>query len=343
MKIPLRAVEDQVIVITGATSGIGLATARMAAEKGAKIIAVSRNEDALRQLIDELRNHGHTAEWIKADVGQEGAAERIAETAIAAFGGFDTWVNNAAITIFGKAMDVPATDMHRLIDTNFWGVVHGSRTAVNYFKRTGKPGALINVGSIYGSRGANLQSIYSAAKFAVHGWTESLRTELENDRVPVSVSLIHPGRIDTPFNEHAVNYLPKHPAHRGYLYHPEAVADAILHCAAHPRRDMYIGTQAKLLTAASMLAPRLMDKVLAVAMYPTHHDSRPSDPGEDNSLYQPGYGMHEQGTNKGPVKHRSLYVQATKQPWLPVLAVAGLAAAFWKTSRDKRTKPDLRN
>lgn len=116
-KLKLKKVKDQVIVITGATSGIGLVTARMAAEKGAKVVAAARNEDALQELVDEVKKKGHEAIYVKADVGKEEDVNRIAETAISSFGRFDTWVNNAAVSVFGHATE----DMKRVFDTNFWG------------------------------------------------------------------------------------------------------------------------------------------------------------------------------------------------------------------------------
>ena len=187
-KLSLKKLQDQVVVITGASSGIGLVTARMAAAKGAKVVVAARNEEALKQLTEELTSQGSSAIWVKADVGREEDVNRIAETAIREFGGFDTWVNNAGVSIFGKAMDVTIDDMKRDFDTNFWGVVYGSRAAVNHFKERGEPGALINIGTVYGDRGVVLQSTYSASKFAVHGWTENLRMELEKEKAPVSVT-----------------------------------------------------------------------------------------------------------------------------------------------------------
>ncbi|MGG0022295.1 SDR family NAD(P)-dependent oxidoreductase, partial [Bacillus inaquosorum] len=125
-KLKLKQIKDQVIVITGASSGIGLVTARMAAKKGAKVVAAARNEDALKELADELKEKGHDAIWVKADTGKEEDVNRIAETAISTFGRFDTWVNNAAVSIFGHAMDVTVDDMKRMFDTNFWGPVYGT-------------------------------------------------------------------------------------------------------------------------------------------------------------------------------------------------------------------------
>ena len=234
MAISLKPLRNQVIVTTGASSGIGLVTARMAAKQGAKLVVAARNEDALRQLVEEIRAKGREAIYVVADVGREEDVNRIADAAIAHFGRFDTWVNNAGVSIFGRCMDVTIPDMKRMFDTNFWGVVYGSRAAVKYFQERRHSGALINVGSFFGDRATPIQSTYCTAKHAVHGFSDALRMELEKDKIPVSVTLIHPGRIDTPYNEHARSYMAKQPAHRGMIYPPEAVAEAILYSAEHP-------------------------------------------------------------------------------------------------------------
>ncbi|MEC1799719.1 SDR family oxidoreductase [Bacillus mojavensis] len=335
-KLKLKKVKDQVIVITGATSGIGLVTARMAAEKGAKVVAAARNEDALQELVDEVKKKGHEAIYVKADVGKEEDVNRIAETAISTFGRFDTWVNNAAVSVFGHAMDVTTEDMKRVFDTNFWGPVYGTRAAVKHFTSRGGPGALINVGSLFGDRGTVIQSTYASAKFALHGWTESIRMELEKEQAPVSVTLIHPGRIDTPYNEHARSYLDKQPAHyRSMIYPPEAAAEAILFAAEHPKRDMYIGSQAKAIAMLGALFPQLTDRLMEKIMYYSQHAERPSKPREESALYHAGYGMHDRGTNKGWLRSRSYYVKATKRPAVTAAAAVGLACVWAAVKRTK--------
>ncbi len=335
-KLKLKKLKDQVIVITGASSGIGLVTARMAAKQGAKVVAASRNEQALLQLVSELNAQGCMSAYCVADVGKEEEVKRIAKTAIDTFGGFDTWVNNAGVSIFGKTTDVKTDDMKRMFDTNFWGTVYGSKIAVEHFTQRRTPGALINVGSLFGDRGTVVQSTYSAAKFALHSWTENLRMELEKENAPVSITLIHPGRIDTPYNEHAMSYLEKQPSHVGMIYAPEAVAEAVLFAAAHPKRDMYVGSQAKMIATLGRFAPRVMDKWMELTMFRTQHDDRPSKSREESALYEPGYGMHERGTNSGRVRKRSWYVKATKRPLITVLAAAGVGASIWAVSKNRK-------
>src|SRR5699024_6718828 len=332
----LKSLQEQVIVITGASSGIGLATARMAAAKGANIVAAARNEDALQQLTDELQQKGTNAVYVKADVGLEEDVIKIAKTAIQTFGRFDTWVNNAGITIYGHAMDVTIEDMKKMFATTIWGVVYGSRVAVKHFKEQGSPGALINVGSLFDDRGTVLQSTYAAAKFAVHGWTENIRMELDKEKAPISVTLIHPGRNDTPYNEHGKSYLNLQPAHRGMLYPPQAVAEAILHAAEYPKRDMYVGSQAKLVQLLGTLFPRTADYLMKIIMYPTQHANRPSKPQEENALYEAGYGLKERGTNIGWKRKGSMYVKMSKNPIMSIVALGSVGFAVWAMTRKKK-------
>jgi short-subunit dehydrogenase len=327
--VPLaqRPLADQVVVITGASSGIGLVTARMAAQRGATVVLAARNEDALRRLAEEIRSQGGTAAIVPADVGIEEDVARIARTAVEQFGRFDTWVNNAGVSIFGTVDEVSTEDMHRVFDTVLWGVVHGSLEAIRHFKtHEDHAGTLVNVGSVFGNRNTPLQSTYASAKHAVHGWTDAVRMEMEAKGVPMSVTLVHPGRIDTPYNEHAQSYIADQPAHRGMIYPPEAVAKAILSAAERPLRDVFVGAQAKAATVAAAVAPRLMDKVMERYMFVSQRVDRPSRPREESALYQAGYGLHERGTHSGWHRSGSIYAGVTSRPALRRAVTAALVA-----------------
>lgn len=328
MKLSLKPLNEQTIVITGASSGIGLVTARMAAKEGARLVLAARNEGALSHLCSELRSHGCEAIYVVTDVGSQEDVIALADAAITNFGGFDTWVNNAGVSIFGNLEVVPVPDMKRMFDTNFWGTVYGSLLATSHYKETGKAGAIINTGSFFGDRATPVQSIYCASKHAQHGFTDALRMELEKQKVPVSVTLIHPGRIDTPYNEHARSFIPQQPAHRGIIYPPESVAEAILYAAAHPVRDMFVGFQAKFFAVLGALAPRLTDKIMEAWMFYSQRSSRPSRDSEDNALYKAGYGLHERGTHEGWVRKQSFYVKAAKHPVLTSVLIGAAALAI---------------
>ncbi len=337
MTTQLKPLREQVIVLTGASSGIGLVTARMAAKEGARLVLASRNEDALHKLADELNGQGGQAIAVPVDIGEEASSTRIVDAAVAEFGGFDTWVNNAGVSIFGRIEDVPVPDMKRMFDTNFWGAVYGTQAALAHFKQQGTPGAIIYTGSFFGDRATPVQSTYSASKHALHGFADSLRMELEAAKEPVSITMIHPGRIDTPYNEHALSYMPMQPVHKGMIYPPEAVAEAILYAAAHPKRDIFVGSQAKIFAVLGTVVPRLVDKIMEVWMFPSQQSStRPSPRPEESALYHAGYGLHERGTHEGWIRSQSYYVKATKHPVVTAVALAGLGLALGALVRNRQ-------
>ena len=266
-----KKLRDQTIVITGASSGIGLATARKAAARGARVVLTSRSEQDLRRAADEINARGGRAIYVVADVAEPAELDRVADAAVRAFGGFDTWVNDAGVSIYGKLTEVPLEDKKRLFDTNFWGVVNGCRTAVRHLRSKG--GTIINIGSIVSDRAVPMQGIYSASKHAVLGYTDALRMELEHDRLPVIVTLVKPAAINTPFVEHARNYMDKGPALPPPVYAPEVVADAIVKCAERRVREITVGGGGRVMAVMGKMTPRAMDKYMEQTMFEQQKDS----------------------------------------------------------------------
>jgi len=334
MTVELKQLKDQVMVITGASSGIGLTTARLAAERGARLVLAARSENALRQLADGIITAGGEAIYIVADVANEEDIGRIADAAIDHFGGFDTWVNNAGVSLYGKLLDVPTEDMRRLFETNFWGLVYGSLTATRYLRRRG--GALINIGSTFSDRATPLQGAYCASKHAVKGFTDALRVELESDRAPVSVTLIKPAAVNTQYTRNAKNYLNVEPQIPPPVYAPETVAHAILFCAETPRRDLFVGAGGKALSVMGQYAPRLTDKIMAMMFVIQQQSNRPPLPHDQNGLDRPSERLQERGDYEGHVAESSLYTQAALHPAVTgaVIGVGLAAAALWLTSDD---------
>lgn len=234
---PGKKIPEQVIVITGATSGIGLSTAREAVARGARVVLTARNEEDLAQIAGEL---GERAAWVGADVSDARAVELVRDTAVARFGGFDTWINNAGLSLYGDLAGLDVTEARRLFDVNFWGVVHGTSVALAYLRDHGG-GAIVNVGSALSPRDVPYEGMFTASKAAVQAYTESMRVECERDGLPVHVSLVRPANVDTPFAEHARNHLGGQPPVRGPVYAPELVAEVLLHCAEHGKRDVKVG------------------------------------------------------------------------------------------------------
>jgi short-subunit dehydrogenase len=331
MGVQLKKLNEQTIVITGASSGIGLVTARMAASRGARLVLAARSEDALRQLTDEIIGSGGDAIYVVADVGREEDVRRIADTAIRHFGGFDTWVNNAGVSVYGKLLEIPTDDMRRLFDTNFWGTVYGSLAAARHLR--GRGGAIINIGSTLSDRAIPIQGIYSASKHAVKGFTNALRMELESDGAPISVTLIKPGAIDTPYPHHAKNYLEAEPTVPPPVYAPEVVAEAVLHCAEHPERDVFAGGSGKAISMTEKYAPRLTDKFMEWTMARMQKSDEPPRPREQNGLDKASGNLEERGGGHTHVAETSLYTKASLHPVVTtaLLLGAGLAiGALWR-------------
>jgi short-subunit dehydrogenase len=336
MSAKLRSINEQVMVITGATSGIGLTTARMAAEQGAKLVLAARSSDALDQLASELRRKGTQVCTVAADVGIPADVERIGQQAMERFGRIDTWVNNAGISIFGRNEDVPLEDFQRLFQTNFWGVVHGSLEAVRRMKSRGG-GALINLGSELSDRAIPLQGMYSASKHAIKAFTDSLRMELEKDKAPISVTLIKPAAIDTMFTVHARNYMDKEPALPPPIYAPDLVAEAIVYAAQHPKRDVYVGAASKMIAVGGFTMPRLLDRYMETAMFKQQQAGTESPPNRRDALYEPDP-AHELRERRGMTAHvaeRAPYTAAAlrAKPLMAALLGGGALFAAWGLTR----------
>ncbi|MDF7810128.1 SDR family oxidoreductase [Hymenobacter sp. YC55] len=329
MKVNLKKLPQQVVVITGASSGIGLVTARMAAKKGAKLVLAARSEEALQQLTSEIQEDGGQATYVVADVSSQEEVQRIAQVAQEQFGGFDTWVNNAGVSIYGKLEEVPIEDMRKLFETNVWGLIYGSLEAAKHLKQRG--GTIINVGSILSETTAILQSIYSASKHAVKGFTDGLRMELELDEAPISVTLIKPAAIDTPYPLHAKNFMEREAKHAPPAYAPETVARAILHAAETPTREITVGGGGKMMETMNHWVPRLLDKFMENVFVKQEQAEYPAGSFENNGLDGPTGKLEARGNYDGHTRETSLYTTAVLHPAVTAAAVvgAGVVLAAW--------------
>jgi short-subunit dehydrogenase len=333
MRPRLKALRDQVIVITGASSGIGLTTAEMAAERGARVVLMSRNEMDLRQACERIAARGGRAAYVTGDVADPDALEMAANRAISEFGAIDTWVNNAGIGMYGRLTQMSLADKRRLFDVNFWGVIHGCRAALRHMRARG--GAIINLGSVTSDRTIPLLGIYSASKHAVKAYTDALRMELEEEGLPIAVTLIKPASINTPFTEHARNYMEEEPEYAGSVYPPEEVARAILHCAEHPVRDVLVGGAGKMMSVMEKLAPRTTDLVMERTLFAGQKKDEPSHTGD--SLEAPQQDGRKHGRTTRHVMRTSAYTRATLSDVgraLPVLAIGALVAATVRSMRN---------
>ena len=341
MALRLKPLNEQVIVITGASSGIGLVTAQHAARRGASVVLAARNERDLERAAAAIRREGGRAAVVVADVADPAHVDAIADTALREFGQFNTWVNNAAVSMYGRITELPVEDMRRQIDVNFWGQVYGSLTAVRHLRQKG--GALINVGSALSDRAIPLQGIYCAAKHALKAFTDALRMELEDEGAPIAVTLVKPASIDTPFFDKARSYLGVEPQPVPPVYAPEVVAEVILRAAEHPLREVIAGGAGAKLSAARF-APRLADLYMERWTFASQRTDRPLN-GRPDNLYSPvERDGGERGQNwEGHTRESSVYTDAVLHPRTAaaILAVVALGVGAAAASR-RRATPDER-
>ena len=324
----LKPLNEQTIVITGASSGNGLATAIAAVERGARVVLGARNLEALDTVKMRLEEQGGQVAVVQTDVAEEGNVERLAAHAAERFGGFDSWVNNAAAATYGTVEQVPVVDHRRAFDVNYFGTLHGCLVAARYLRERGG-GAIVNLGSILGDRTMIQQGHYSATKHAVQALTDALRMELEKDRAGISVTLIKPGAIDTPYAEHARNFMSEPPRLPPPLYDPALVADAVLFACSTPRRELYVGGGGILSSLIGQVAPRMTDAVME--LIGTRIQQKPGDPGvpkRRDNLYEPASDGAVHGSQNVRVRRSSLALQVQKRPLVATgVVAAGIGAA----------------
>lgn len=289
---------EKVVVITGASSGIGRATALEFARKGCAVVLGARRENALHALEQECRRLGGKAIAFPLDVTYEQDVRRMAERAIQEFGKIDIWINNAGVSGLGRFEDTPIEDIRRIIDINLFGYIHGAKAVIPHFKER-KEGILINVSSIVGLTGQPYSAAYTISKFAIRGLSISLQQELSNEK-NIHVCTVLPGTIDTPLFQHAANYMGKEIQAPGPAKEAEDVAKAIISLTQNPKREITIGRLSRVpayLTRA--FSPKLFDKQFRKLTYNSHFTKEPSLPTKGN-LYDP---MKEYASISGGWQH----------------------------------------
>lgn len=330
MAVTLKPLSEQTIVITGASSGIGLTTARRAAREGAKVVLVARNEDALREAVESIRLRGGKADFLAIDITAADAPERIGAKARSAFGGFDTWVNDAAVALYARLEDTGIDEQRRVFDVGYFATVAASLYAARELTARGG-GAIVNLGSILSDRTVPVQGAYSAMKHAVQGFTEAFRMEMEAEGRPLSVTLIKPAAIDTPYPEHARNRMDKPARVPPVVYDPELVAKAICFAAAHPKRDLTIGGTGMAMTKMSNLLPRSADRFMEMFFKEEAQTiDTPATPGAKDNLFEPRKDGRERSNQDIHVRKQSLALEVQMRPWttMAILGSVGVAAGM---------------
>jgi short-subunit dehydrogenase len=286
MKLMPAPLNEQVVVITGASSGIGRATALEFGKQGAAVVLAARNDEALNEVAALIEQSGGRALVANTDVSDMEHMKQLAYTAATTFGKIDTWVNNAGIMIYATVEETTASEIRRLMEVNYLGMVHGVLAVLPYMKTQGY-GTIINVGSVESERALPLQAAYAASKHAVKGFTEALRMELDYEDSGINVTLIMPSGMNTPLFNHARSRLGRLPQPTKPIYEPEMVAHAIVDAAQNPTRQIYVGGTGFLVAMLQRISPALLDKVMIAKgfLFKMQTSDRPDD-GVDN-LNQP--------------------------------------------------------
>jgi NAD(P)-dependent dehydrogenase (short-subunit alcohol dehydrogenase family) len=324
--------EHQTVVVTGASAGIGRATARLFGERGASVGLIARGEEGLAGAVRDVEEAGGKALAVSADVADSEQVADAARHIEEALGPIDVWVNVAFTSVFSPFAEITAEEFRRVTEVSYLGFVYGTMAALGRMRPRGQ-GTIVQVGSALGARSIPLQSAYCGAKHAINGFTESLRCELLHDKSGVHVTVVQMPAVNTPQFSWVRSRLPNHPQPVPPIYQPEVAARGVVFAADHPRRKQYwVGGSTAATILANRVAPALLDRYLARTGYDSQQTDQPADPGQQANLLQPVDGTtgHDFGAHGvfGDRSHdRSVQLWLSQHAPVSAGLVAGAAVA----------------
>jgi NAD(P)-dependent dehydrogenase (short-subunit alcohol dehydrogenase family) len=306
--VKLKPIENQVVVVMGASSGIGRETALRFASNGAKVVVSARSEEGLRSLVEQIRAEGGEATAVTADAAEFDQVEAVAQKAVEQYGRLDTWVHLAAVGLFAPFDQARPEEFRRVVDVDLMGQVYGAMVALPCIKDEGR-GALVHVSSVVGKRSVPLQSAYCASKHGVDGFLESLRVELlQEGWTNIGVTNVMPAAINTPFFTKARTKLDVKPKGFPPIYQPNVVADAILHSAEKAPREIVAGGAGKGMLLGQRLSPRLMDAMMVRGGFGSQMTDEPKSASDPDGLFASMKGQDrvegdfsEEATSRSPL------------------------------------------
>ncbi len=331
--------KNQVVVITGASAGVGRATARAFAHQGANVGLIARGKEGLEAARREIELIGTRALAIEADVADADAIERAAQTVEDQLGPIDVWVNNAMVTIFAPVSKISAAEFKRVTEVTYLGGVYGTMAALKRMRPRNR-GSIVQVSSALAYRSIPLQSAYCGAKHALVGFIDALRSELIHDGSRVHVTAVEMPALNTPQFSWARNKMPNRPQPVPPIFQPEVAAEAILFAARHRRRSIPVGGPTYLAEWGQKIAPGLLDLYLGRTGYRSQQSDEPDDPDRADNLYQPiagDPGAHGRFSDRATPTSPALWAEENRAPlFAAVAAVTGAIAAWWWHAHSQR-------
>ena len=325
------------VVVTGASAGVGRATAVAFGARGDRVALIARGEEGLQAAAQEVRAAGGTALVLPCDVGDADAVEAAAARAEAELGPIDVWVNCAMAAVLAFVHETDAADVRRVTETTYLGCVHGTLAALRRMRPRDR-GVIVQVGSTLAYRAIPLQATYCAAKFAIRGFTDSLRTELLHEGSGVRVTMVQlPGLNTTQFTWVRTT-LRRQPRPVAPVYQPEVAADAIVHAAEHPRRELWVGASTPILITGNKVAPWLGDRYLARTNVEAQQTPDPIDPDRPDYLYRPLGDRGSHGPFDGEARASSVQLALAKRRRALTLAAAATAVGAAGTALARRAR-----
>src|SRR5687767_2124595 len=324
----LSSRKPQVVVVTGASAGLGRAIVRAFAREGAHIGLLARGRDGLEAARGEVEALGGKALVIPVDVADAEGIEQAAETAELEFGPIDIWINNAMVSVFSPVKKMTPQEYKRVTEVTYLGVVYGTLAALKRMLPRDR-GVIVQVGSALAYRGIPLQSAYCAAKHAIQGFNDSLRSELIHDKSNVRVTMVQLPAMNTPQFSWVKSRLPRKPQPVPPIYQPEIGADAVLFAAHHDRREMYVGYPTVEAIIGDKIAPAFADWYLARNGYEAQQTNEPVEPDRRDNLWEPvpgDHGAHGTFDDRASTSSPQLWVSKNRK-WLTIAgaSVAGFA------------------
>jgi NADP-dependent 3-hydroxy acid dehydrogenase YdfG len=304
--------KDSVVVVTGASAGVGRATVRLLASKGAKIGLIARGLDGLEAAKKEVETKGGKAIMIQTDVSDAARVEYAAATVENEFGPIDVWINDAMVSVFSPFHMMTPEEFRRVTEVTYLGYVYGTMSALSRMRKRNK-GTIVQVGSALAYRSIPLQSAYCGAKHAIEGFTESIRCELRHDQSNVKITMVQLPAVNTPQFGWVKSRLPRKPQPVPPIFQPEVAASAIIWAAENAPREIDVTLRNKILLTGNDIFPTLGDIYLAKTGYDSQQTSEPEDPNRENNLWDPlpgDAGAHGEFDERS--HERSFYLWATK-------------------------------